>query len=258
MIFRKNGHLCQIPNWEHSKTTAVSDKWNIGAMQGNWSFEFQFCDTVRLYMGNLTQGGDNLFGWKFGTLTAFDRLDVPVPPPGQFSASREFKQSYTGGDIGSPCSGTNPRSAIVYVWCGKNNNCSSIPGATSAQCLDGNSNSSFCLCSVEYNQTLGVCTGLTLHVLSNSCPESKAVPIQPGSPVPTNAGSVTGVVFLVLFLIVLAIFVGTYLYNCTVHGKRGFEGCLFYDTCCSSNKAPGGSVQYESAQPAGKQGYGAV
>jgi len=215
----------------------ITDTHNIHPMLGQWTYEIGFCDSVRLYMGNL-HNDSTIMGWSFGDLSDFSVVDnlVPSSPKKRIAGTvappvRRFVQTYSGGDIGPPC--PKSRSSMVYLYCGENNTCADIQSGTT--CLAGSLNKSFCLCSYGFNTSQGICSGLWFNLLSNNCPPYHSV--HPNFPVPVPPPSeVVGTLAGVLVSLIFVCFIGGYIYNYKVHTKRGMEAVPFYDTCTGSSK----------------------
>jgi len=258
----------RIPYWENHTITIVSSEYNLAPMTGEYTFVYDFCNSLNIYMGNYEQN-KNTFGWAFGTLTEFIGYDVipviPSPTPSaptqapssqgprddfhEYTAYLEFSQSFLQGDAGAPCTDDIPRSGTINIYCGlAKANCTQVPGNKGAACINANgtTNPGFCICSIQYNATIGICSGLTINLLSNKCPPGKAVPIPvPAALVPDSSRSV-GIAFAIMAaIIVVALFAG-YIYNFTVHAKRGCQAVPFYDTCTGKRDAP----SYTPSSPA--------
>jgi len=206
-------------------------------MVGDWSYELTFCATVRLEMGNVLNSTGLLLGWSFGVLTTFDLVDEApnnVMKNGVVQPIRTFVQTYNAGDWGGPC--PNGRTATVHLYCGLNNSCADVPGAGGNVCLSGSLGNGWCLCSFGFNATLGMCNGLWFNVLSNKCPPSE--PYYPDQPVPPpTTAALVAAIFGVLITLFGLCWVGGYIYNYTVHTKRGLEAVPFYDTCTGASKS---------------------
>lgn len=253
-----------LPGWSRAESIVVGNQWNFGIMgTGNWSYEMTFCQTTRVYMGDVsTTPEKDLLGWNFGTLSSFERVEPLVNNSMGSVPVLSFNQTYTGGDTGAPCSINTSRSSVINIWCGENVSCLGIPNTKQPQCIDyGSPSVGFCLCSIEYQKD--ICSGLVFNVLSNECPESKVVPIEPFSPVvapSTEPGKVAGILFLVLAVIICISFVGATVYNHTVHDKQGLKAFPFYDSCCRDSRAGLGSSQYDASvsSPNTAVGYGSV
>jgi len=226
------------PIWDHSMVGYVTADRNIFPMTGLWSYELTFCGFVRLYMGNVLEN-THILGWSFGVLTEFVSVD-DVPPVnvtngGVAPLNKRFAQTYSLGDYGPPC--LQGRSATVNLYCGDaTNSCSDVPGSAGALCLSGSLVDGFCLCSFGFTAELSVCSGLWFNLLSNKCPIPKV--IHPDQPIPAEppaelAGAIIGVLIVLVFLC----FLGGYIYNYTVHTKRGAEAIPFYDTCTGMSKS---------------------
>jgi len=235
------------------------EAYNIQPMIGNWTFRFTFCETMRLFMGQLSKSPESdLFGWSFGYLTSFKVSDAPsisnVP-------QIQFVQTYSFGDMGAPCVNNATRTTKVNIYCGNESDCSTIPYSKGPNCIGGNS-SRACICGIYFNQTLGMCGGLTLNVLSNNCPAKETVPVTPIRPVfpdddDEDAGQVISMVFLVLFILLVTAFFGGYLYNYSVHAKRGCAAIPFYSNCSGNSS----TVNYDPVTPVtggSRTGYGSL
>lgn len=249
--------------WNNSQTILVADTFNTGPMQGTWSLVLNFCDSVSLIQGNVssTTPGNQL-GWNYGFLFNFTEDDInppahPTVPPSEL-ALLEFIQTYSFGDVGPPCS--SPRTSTVNIYCGGGKaNCTQVPGSAGADCLT-KSNNPYCICSVTWNETFGFCSGLQVNLLSNSCPKNASHwPITPVYPPMNNPGTVAGIFFAVVFVLLFVTCGGGYIYNYSVHAKRGCEAMPFYDTCYGSAPAP---VYASSSTPASssydRSGYGSL
>jgi len=225
------------PAWDHQSVRYVSQNHNIPPMTGDWSFELTFCATVRLEMGNILNSTGKLLGWSFGVLTTFDLVEtVPTLKENKVAALpvRNFVQTYQAGDWGAPC--PNGRTATVNVYCGQNSTCADVPGAGGAICLGGSLSNGFCLCSFGFNTTNGMCNGLWFNILSNKCPTSE--PYYPDQPVPPpTTAALVAAIFGVLISLFGLCWVGGYIYNYTVHTKRGLEAVPFHDTCTGMSKS---------------------
>jgi len=255
----------RIPFWENSTVAVVSSEYNIGPMNGVYTFEYSFCNNIYLYIGNQTQD-KNTFGWSFGYLSSFLSHRVtptnPTPSPvvDQYAAYKGFTQEYLEGDAGAPCTKDIPRSASVNIYCGAGKaNCTQVQGSKGAACINfpAKTDPGFCLCSVEYNITYGVCGGLVLNLLSNKCPIGKNVQIPvpaPGNP--DNSSRSVGIVFAVLAVIVVVVCICGYIYNFTVHAKRGCQAVPFYDTCTGQADKP--AYIPPTTIPVVRGGYGAI
>jgi len=243
--------------WQNATQSYTTSAYNVGAMQGNFTYKINFCNTVELFMGDPASGP--VFGWNFGVLTNFDKLDVSPNTTFSNRAFREFFQEYSFGDAGAPCVNGQARSALVNLYCARNGsfgNCTSVPSAGGrASCLVGNPNTSYCLCSVQFNASTpasGLCNGLILNTLSNICPEDTPfplVPVTPTNPV-QNAGQVIGVVILVLVCLIIVFFLGGTVINCCT-GKRGISAVPCVATC-----AKGSDDEATYPAPAPRESYG--
>jgi len=242
----------RIPSWENYTVTYTSSDYNIPPMSGVYTFEYSFCSGLNIYIGN-TAGG-TAFGWTFGSMLAFVGYDVtpdvPLPPSPSsppnndhvYRAYQEFSQYFVDGDGGAPCTADIGRSAAVNIFCGLSKaNCTQIPGNTGPACLNAlpTTGPGFCLCSIQYNKTVGLCRGLVLNLLSNQCPPSRAVYVPtPNSPNIDQGSRAVGIAFSALAVIFLVAMIGGYIYNITVHAKRGCQAVPFYDTCSGRRDVP--------------------
>jgi len=232
----------RIPFWENSTVSTASPDYNIiPYMNGTWTYAYSFCKSVIVYMGDNVPTTQTL-GWSFGTLTSFFGLNVsPRINSTEYSAYIEFIQIFLQGDAGSPCTDDIPRSATVNVWCGGGKaNCTQVLGNKGAACISASdmTNPGFCLCSVQYNTTFGICSGLTLNLLSNKCPKSYDVEIPAPAPIRPEGSRSVGIAFAILAVIVVVACIGGYIYNFTVHAKRGCQAIPFYDTCTGQRDVP--------------------
>jgi len=221
----------RVPNWENSIVSYAYEVNGLPPMEGEYTFHYSFCNEINVYMGNV-QNPNNVFGWSYGALTTFKAYDVnpPLNASHEYAAFHQFTQIYTYGDSGSPCS-DRPRTASVMIYCGMDKaNCSQVKiEGVGDRCLNGETNPGFCLCFVQYQGD--VCNGLILHLLSNRCPHGKAKPITPDVPPPTDVSRVVGITFACLGVFIMVSIIGGYIYNFTVHSKRGCQAIPFYDTC---------------------------
>jgi len=234
-------------------------------MSNDYTYEFSFCNGFNVYIGDTT--GGNAFGWSFGSMLSFVGYDiVPDVPPSpplaphtavrdehhEYNAYLEFSQYFVDGDSGAPCTADIGRSATVNIYCGLSKaNCTQVLGNTGPECLNANpsTNPGFCLCSIVYNKTVGLCRGLEINLLSNKCPPSRAVPINPPSPNNDQGSRAVGIAFSALAVLILVPMLGGYIYNITVHAKRGCQAVPFYDTCTGRKAVPDYSGN-SSEQPA--------
>jgi len=226
----------RVPNWENSTVIYASENYNLPPMNGVYTYHYSFCDGINVYMGNIPQNPNNVFGWSYGVLSRFIAHDIdPRNASHEYSAFHQFTQVFSYGDSGAPCSEALPRSATVNVWCGlEKANCSQVVGAGD-HCLNGETNPGFCLCLIQYPSNL--CGGLLLHVLSNKCPHGRAKPIEPPSN-PPDVSRVVGITFAFLGVFIMVSIIGGYIYNFTVHSKRGCQAIPFYDTCTGKKDDP--------------------
>jgi len=238
--------------WKGKTFSYVSSDYNVPPMAGNYRFQITFCDNIHVYIGDQTSGA---LGWSYGTMEFFAGMDVTPPIPShptaptttptskedfEYSAFKEFVQVYSNGDSGAPCE-NEERSAVVNIYCGiAKANCTQVPGNKGAECLDGgDTHNGFCLCGIQYNTTVGVCTGLALNILSNSCPNSVTIPTTTPLPSPSESTQEgVGIAFGVLAVLLIVCIIGGYVYNFTVHNKRGCTAFPFYDTCTGKKVDP--------------------
>jgi len=185
-----------------------------------------FCNNVNLSYTSQQQQG---LGWFYGVLVHFQYIR-PVVDPGRPVLT--FQQAYSLGDEGAPC-GPAGRSLHVDIWCGNaSTTCLQIPGGD--QCLRGTPDS-VCLCSITCNDTQGICTGITMTLLSHNCPKSQIVIIPKPDLLPDHnvAGVVIGSLIAIFFFF---LFIG-FMYNYLVHHKTGCTAIPFYDTCTGETPA---------------------
>jgi len=248
----------RIPHWYNVTVSFSTSDYNIEMMSGIYTYEYTFCESLNIYIGNSSK---NQLGWSFGSLSTFVAYDArpddnPSPPasrPGDYTAFREFTQYFIDGDYGAPCSSNRSRTAIVNVYCGIGEaNCTQVPGNKGAHCLDSPSTTypGFCLCGIEYNTTYGICSGLTLNLLSNLCPSSKVVPMDPLHPYSNEVSRSIGIAFAVIGVLIIVAMIGGYIYNCTVHSKTGCQAVPFYDTCTGQKEIPNYSSPPPTTTPA--------
>jgi len=254
----------RIPFWENSTVSTASPDYNIIPMNGTWTYEYSFCKGPLVYMGDHVTTTQTL-GWSFGSLRSFIGLNVsPRINSTEYSAYVEFTQQFLQGDAGSPCTDDIPRSSFVNVWCGGGKaNCTQVPGSKGAACIStpDSTNPGFCLCSVQYNTTFGICNGLTLNVLSNKCPRSHDVQIPIPAPLIPEGSRSVGIAFAILAVIIVVACIAGYIYNFTVHAKRGCQAIPFYDTCTGQKDVPyyvPSTTTPTSKVPVTGTGYGAI
>lgn len=260
-------------NWQKQQVFVAQE--TTGVMAGNWTYEISFCDSVKIYRGDITKDTtNNTFGWTYGFLSSFVRIesDIPYVPPSpssfsikkdQFSSSipagvveqenpqpatppiighialLSFVQKYSSGDKGAPCVGNSSRSSTVNIYCGVNisqANCTALPNSNGrAACLVGNPNDEkdFCVCSVLFNATMGVCTGLVFNVLSNICPSGRAIEIiPPVSPmIPISTGTAVAIAVAVILATIVTLHLAGTCFN-LISGRRGLDALPCYTTCC--------------------------
>jgi len=74
---------------------------------------------------------------------------------------------------------------------------------------------------------------LTVNVIWHDCPEMDQIPLKPTEPVHPgpSGGEVFGIIVLILFLVILAAFIGGFFYNYVVRGKRGVDAIPFAERC---------------------------
>jgi hypothetical protein len=237
-------------------------------MQGLWSFDLVFCDSINAVMGDLTiQPVAGLFGYSHGSRVKFDALNKtirmtpinkPIPTPTSVTSNaeddlvedvaptpenphihdnvKEFVMYYDNGDIGAPCSSQSPRAAEVHIWCSyQAKNCNGIPGAADNSVpFSGNLTNGYALCGIFFNQTIGVCRGLQLHLLSNSCPSGSIVKkVIGGGGVPTiapsNSAMIALVICSVILLVLIVLFFSCWGYRASVLGRKGITAMPGYD-----------------------------
>jgi len=254
----------RIHGWENFTVSISSSEHNIPPyMSGVYTYRFSFCDSVVVYMGNGTQ--NQSFGWSFGSMSYFAAYDVAPKPPSthtedpihEYNAYHEFSQFFGNGDTGSPCSPQNPRSAVVNIYCGLDKaNCTQVPFNKGPACIDGGTTKpGFCLCSVHYNTSRnGICSGLDFNILSNNCTQGKAYPIVGPSPYNPGQSHVGIAVAVIVSLIFLCCIFG-FIYNTSVHGKRGCHAIPFYDTCTGNKHER--TAPYDTAVPSSSSTSGA-
>jgi hypothetical protein len=98
-----------------------------------------------------------------------------------------------------------------------------------------------------------------MNILMHDCPDMDHVKINPLPPkdsgvVGPTGGEVFGIILLVLFLVVLAIFIGGFVYNYKVNELRGVAAIPLVNLCRKSDPA---EVPYQPA-PAASPNYGSV
>jgi len=203
----------------------------------NWTYTVDFCRSTTAFMGDGTQ--HTSLGWSYGRLFKFNYNNTPHPIG---ATSLQFYQEHTDGDFGAPCS--TPRASRVNIWCGKS--CARVPGSKSDQCLTSDATTPYCVCSVQVNNAVNTpfCTGLVFNLLSTSCPAPTMVPADKNT---------AGIVFGVLFLLVVVAFVGVYAFNWR-RGLRGLEAVPFATTCCPGAASSHSNPSY-GAQPVSTPGY---
>jgi len=238
----------RIQEWEKTNVSVVSNAYNLPPMSGPYTYHYSFCNSLNIYMGDNIQDPKNVFGWSFGVLTSFVAYDInPGNASHEFAAFMQFTQIYDFGDAGSPCTEEIPRSATINIYCGiERANCTQVPGNIGAQCLNpgGVTTPGFCLCSIHYNASVGLCKGLTLNLLSNKCPHGRAIGSD-GSGNPQDVSRMVGIAFAFLGVFIMVAIIGGYIYNFTVHSKRGCQAIPFYDTCTGKKAEP----TYTSSPP---------
>jgi len=238
----------RIPFWENFTVSFATAAQNILPMTGIYTYEYSFCNSMYVYIGD--HPGNSGFGWSYGSMLAFDGYnvvpDIPPAPPSApsvvppddhiYRAYKVFSQIFVDGDAGAPCTADIGREATIDIYCGLSKaNCTQVPPYTGANCLNTNSTIStdgFCLCSIQYNSTFGICRGLTISLLSNKCPPSRVKPIiTPPPPFLEEGSRAVGIAFAVLAVFIFVAMLGGYVYNISVHAKRGCQAVPFYDTC---------------------------
>jgi len=242
--------------WNLTSSTVVTNNSNYDMMTGLWSFQIVFCKSVYIYWGNSTADSTKVFGWMYGNYAVIDDIDIDVNPAPQPNwnpkeiAFLQFSSSYLYGDEGAPCHmlANMGRSSTVNIYCGGGEaNCTQVPGNSGAACIDSKSVSplpghKYCICSILWNDTLGICGGLTFNLLSNHCPNSTAVrvptPIGPPGPPGESPAAIAGIFFLVVAVLIVVSCIGGYAYNYSVHSKRGLDAVPFYDTCKGEPNSP--------------------
>eukprot|EP01127_Copromyxa_protea_P010074 TRINITY_DN241_c0_g1_i1.p1 TRINITY_DN241_c0_g1~~TRINITY_DN241_c0_g1_i1.p1 ORF type:complete len:279 (-),score=42.75 TRINITY_DN241_c0_g1_i1:86-922(-) len=207
----------------------------------DWTYELEFCRKIVAYPGNGTD--PNSIGWSYGRHYSFLYLNNPHPLNGL--PAHQFSQIYSGGDIGQPCY-PEERSSVVNVWCG--DNCTGVPGATTAACVASTESAPFCICSVVQDNTRfnPFCHGLVINVLADTCPWPTIVP--------EEGDNTAGIVFAVFFGILGGLFLIGYVYNWKVKGKRGLDAIPGADTCCKGSSP---SYPTDSAPATVVPGYSA-
>jgi len=247
----------RLPYWENVTISYSSAEYNVPPyMSGVYTYRFTFCDSISVYMG--ISNPSQSFGWSFGSMSYFVAYDI-TPKNGsshEYAAFLEFSQYYSNGDTGSPCTPQSPRSATVNLYCGLDKaNCTQIPGNKGPQCIDGGiTKPGFCLCSVNYNASRGLCSGLEFNILSNNCTKGVGYPIVGPSPNAIPQSHVGIAVAVIVSLIFLCCIFG-FIYNTTVHGKRGCQAIPFYDACTSNKqRAPYDTVPVPSSSSTGVYG----
>jgi len=252
--------LFNITGWENKVTMTYTDTYNIPPMVDSWTYEFKFCDQVTLYKGNaFAEEKKYLFGWSFGVLSSFQALEVPplefTDDLHKYKAFKEFVQIYSGGDLGAPC--ILPRTTTVNIYCGVSHsssqaNCTQVPDSKGSDCIDdGNTQNGFCLCSIQYNRTQGICSGLVLNLLSNTCPDSIAEPIPSNKP--NRASHVFGIIVLAAGTVIIVLFFIGYVYNLG-QGKRGCSAVPCYESCTGESGITYGATSTEPTYGASSTG----
>jgi hypothetical protein len=250
------------PNWAHIEVVGVSNFSGTFPMKNDtWSYDLQLCDSLNVLNGDLRfQQQTDLFGFSHGHLTRFEALDkvirqTPIikpatptakeendgnhadalaPNPHVHDIVKEFTMYYENGDVGAPCSQSMPRGAHVHIWCAYDaKSCDGIPGAqTPGVPFGGNISNGFALCGIYYNTSFGVCKGLELHLLSNSCPGGRFVPsgtsARVGPQVSTSA-MVAIVLASIVGLILIVVFFSCWGYRSSVLGRKGVTAIPGYD-----------------------------
>jgi len=199
-----------------------------------------------------------------------------VQSPATFTR-REFTQVFEGGDKGPPCLNPGGRFGFVNVWCadGPLADCTQA-NSTSPFCLNNNTVSTDqpCICSVLYDLENNPCK-LTLNVLWHGCPEMDVVPnpptfvpsptpvanpnnLPPTTPPGPGGGAVFGIIVLVLFLVALVAFIGGYLYNFGVLGRRGVDAIPLIDRCRRGGQRDAAVNQADYTNVPSQPGYGST
>lgn len=239
--------------WKNIKRVFATPNANINPMQNMWSYNFSFCSSISLSMGDaLSVAQTDLFGFNYGTLGSIEILPVDHDGPHQHGPVKEFIQHYSNGDTGSPCFA--PRTSQVHVWCGvAATNCSGIPGSQAdATCYsNGKMDTDYCICGVTFNQTRGVCNGLEIHIVSNKCPDSTAVATPPSSIPwsphrPTPQANTGVIIFFSILIVILVTFSAVWVYNSQALGKQGLHAMPFYDMVTGGGGASRSSPTYSS------------
>jgi len=207
----------------------------------SFSFFLNFCDSVYSVIGNYSNIDPIQYeGWFFGTITSFIFNEDFENP--------KFFQTYSNGDRGYPC--LTGRTALVTI------SCTGCPPQTSCY---GNYSTEYCICLSTYDYQNKPCE-LILSI-SMTCPQPFSP--NPATPTPTNEispGSVFGIVILILLILGAIAFVGTYIYNQKVIGKRGADaipGIEYYRKIVSGNCSPSGT-EYTTSRSKGGNTYGTL
>jgi len=244
-----------IPNWANTRVRYATDQYNVPPMTGQWIYELNFCQDPRIYMGSTVNNTQDLLGWSYGPLSNFEVIQTitPIAPPSQPTPAptpntiprKRFVQTYSGGDSGPPCA-VGGRSAVVNLYCGDNStSCGEVPNSPGNICLSGTLSEGYCLCAAGFNTTLGfqgTCTSLWFNILSRSCPNFEAIHITNPTMPPATPNIAAAVIASLIGIFAFCYILG-YIYNYTVHTKRGAEALPFYDTCAGASSSRS-TVQY--------------
>lgn len=113
-------------------------------------------------------------------------------------AKKSFEQDFVLGDHGYPC--TVGRKSTLFVHCGQaGDTCTSVPGVTNPNCLDGSTATSgqFCMCEAAYDPAEACSANITLLLID--CPSVYITPNAqgPAATEPLSGGAVFGIIVLV-------------------------------------------------------------
>eukprot|EP01121_Diplochlamys_sp_Union-15-3_P015121 TRINITY_DN4936_c0_g1_i1.p1 TRINITY_DN4936_c0_g1~~TRINITY_DN4936_c0_g1_i1.p1 ORF type:complete len:282 (-),score=48.44 TRINITY_DN4936_c0_g1_i1:52-867(-) len=207
-----------------------------------WSFRSFFCDGIDVITSNISRRTDRSewMGWYHGKMSKFEYL----PQYAEGNQKKQgpilsFRQSYLGGDRGYPCRTSTGRNATVDIYCGSDFD-SKCPNNQS--CLSSNSDD-ICICSVSYDAELTPCQ-LTLVLGTTNCPQPDIIttptlkPYPPSAKIGPSAGEIFWIIFLAVFLIAVALFLGTYIYNVKKKGLEGVNAFPFVAWCRGVQSEP--------------------
>jgi hypothetical protein len=212
-----------------------------------WSYQFSFCDKVQSIVDtDITKetNQNKWLGWSHGMMEGFFYVGPSVytrvttdeertVKRNSRTVVRMFEQEFRYGDQGYPC--LQRRFAVVSIYCGNNGDtCRSVPNVGQDNCLDGKMPTTQvpCICNVAHDPEFHPCS-VNLTVLLIGCPHVRTdyTPTAPPFGPNVSGGQVFGIIILVLFLIVLLVFVGGYVYNYKVKNLRGLDAVPFISVC---------------------------